>query len=85
MVYPAGRLSGSVLGVSESVEVHAVSPRKFCEGSGWTTRLWSQGEAGIVFLWKMIDELGVVMVKCSDWEGRAEAVTAAQLSLLLPD
>lgn len=85
MVYPAGPLSGSVLGVSELVEVHVVSPRTFCEGSGRTARLSSQGEAGIAFLWKMIDDLGVVMVKCSDWEGRAGAVTAAQLSLLLPD
>lgn len=85
MVYPAGPLSGSGLGVSELAEVHVVSPRKFCEGSGWATCLSSQGEAGIAFLWKRIDELGVVMVKCSEWEERAEAVTAAQLSLLLPD
>lgn len=85
MVYPAGPLSGSVLGVSELVEVHVVSPRKFCEGSGRTARLSSRGEAGIALLWKMIDGLGVVMAKCSEWEGRAEAGTAAQLSLWLPD
>lgn len=37
-----------------------------------------------MFLWKMIDDFGDVMEICSDQEARSEAVTAAQLSLLLP-
>lgn len=37
-----------------------------------------------MFLLKMIDDLGVVMVIGSEGAGQSEAVTAAQLSLLLP-
>lgn len=80
MVYPSGLLSGSVPGVSEWVEVPVVSPRGLCEGSGSTIRLSSRGEAGTVSLWKMSDDLGVVMVTRSDCEGRPEAATAALLS-----